>query len=291
MICNATYDSFDAIPEALRPEFEQVNGKWQLKADAIPGVGPLFNAGLAANEQRAVGQAKAQRDKAKALQEELDRANDKLSILDSPGNRVLSKADADTFDAYTSLGTPSEIKTKLDKLPDLEARVSKFETSKALEDVAKANGLGDVRLNSEVLSDWLSSPESKGITAFVKTEERTDAKGVKVSIEVPYLRVETEENGATKVTEKELLTFAKEKLPDWKYAALVAAGPEPDKGQQRSPQDDTRHRVPNLGSSREEPKGDDKKRPVDKYNEARSSRPNPFAPKTVVAGGAMPPIR
>lgn len=293
MICNATYDSFDAIPEALRPEFEQVNGKWQLKADAIPGVGPLFNAGLAANEQRAVGQAKAQRDKAKALQEELDRANDKLSILDSPGNRVLSKADADTFDALVALGTPTEIKAKLDKLPELEAEVSKFATEKTLVEVTKADGLGDVKLNPEVLADFLASPDNKGVSVFTKKEERTDSKGAKVSVEVPYVRMETDDNGKTKVSETELLTFAKERMPEWKYAALTAAGPTDNGNRQPAPDTKSQHRVPNLGSAREEPKGGDSaKRPVDKYNEARANKPNPFASKTpIVAGMGTPQVR
>lgn len=296
MICNATYDSFEAIPEAFRSEFEQSNGKWQLKADAIPGVGPLFNAGLAANEQRAVDQVKTRNTKIREQEEELNQLRDKLAVLDSPGNKVLSKADADTFDAYAALGTPKEIKAILEKLPELETKVTKFETSEALVKVTKANGLGEVKLNPEVLTDWLSSQDNKGITAFVKTEERLDAKGQKVNVEVPYLRVETQENGKATVSEKELLTFAKEKMPDWKYTALISgaveAAPVNGKGNQAPVNTGVSLRVPDLGSAREKPAAEgDAKRPVDKYNEQRASRPSPFAKPQGPLGATAPQVR
>lgn len=288
MICEARYNSLEAIPEALRDEFEQINGKWQLKISAIPGVGPLFNSALAANEEKAVGQVKTRNDKIRSLEEENNQLKDKLSVLDTPGNKVLSKADADTFDAYTALGTPTEIKTKLEKLPELEGKVTRFETSESLVKVTKANGLGNTKLNPEVLTDWLSSPENKGTSVFVKTEERTDAKGAKVSVEIPYLRIEAQENGKTTVSEKELLTYAKEKMPEWKYSALVAgaidAASTNGKGNTAPANTGGGLRVPDLGSARQEPTTDgDKKRPVDKYNEQRAAKPNPFA-KPVMPG-------
>lgn len=283
MICNATYESMEAIPEALRDEFEQVNGKWQLKASAIPGVGPLFNSALAANESKAVGQVKTRNEKIRVLEEENNSLKDKLSVLDSPGNKVLSKADANTFDAYAALGTPTEIKAKLEKLPELEGKVTQFETADSLVKVTKANGLGDVKLNPEVLTDWLRDPANNGITAFVKTEERTDTKGAKVSVEVPYVRVETLEDGKTKVSEKELLTFAKEKMPDWKYTALVAGSVEDTNGKKApAPANTNGVRVPDLGSARQEPGAETgAERPVDRFNKQRQAKPSPFAAKTL----------
>lgn len=297
MICEATYTSFEAIPETLREEFEQVSGKWQLKQSAIPGVGPLFNSALAANEAKAVGQVKTRNERIRVLEEENNQIKDKLAVLDSPGNKVLSKADADTFDAYAKLGTPTEIKTKLDKLPEMEGKVLKFETSESLVKVTKANGLGETTLNPEVLSDWLASEENKGVKVFVKTEERLDAKNQKVSVEVPYLRIEKLENGQTTVTEKELLPFAKENMLGWKYDALVAGTPsDTDKGkQQLAPNtggNGSGVRVPNLGSARQEPTEEKAERPVDKFNKARAAKPNPFtkSPTGVMAGG-IPIVR
>lgn len=298
MICNAVYDSFDAIPEALRDEFEQVNGKWQLKASAVPGAGPLFNQALAANEKKAVDQVKARNEKIRGLEEENNSLKDKLTVLDSPGNKVLSKADADTFDAYTALGTPKEIKERLEKLPELEGKVTQFETAKSLTDITKANGLGDVKLNSEVLSDFLALPENKGVTAFIKTEKRKDAKGAEITVEVPYLKVETLEDGKTKVSEHELLTFAKEKMKEYQYTALVSGAAEPAAGGKGKTAAATATggsslKVPDLGSARQEPGAEgDKKRPVDKYNAARAARPSPFTKAPVVAGvpGAIPKV-
>ena len=293
-ICNATYDSFEAIPEALRGEFEQVNGKWQLKQDAIPGVGPLFNAGLAANEARAVGQVKARNEKIREHEQTINQLQDKLAVLDSPGNRVLSKADADTFDALVALGTPTEIKSKLERLPELEGKVTKFETSESLVQVTKATGLGDIKLNPDVLTDWLGSPENAGLAAFVKTEERQDAKGQKVSVEVPYVRVEERgADGKVTVSEKELLTFAKEKMPTWKYNALVA-GSEADLVKGQAPVNNPAPlglKVPDLGSTRDKPKADETERPVDRYNKQRAAKPNPFATPQGALGAATPRAR
>lgn len=293
MICEATYDSFESIPEAHREEFEQVNGKWQLKPTAIPGVGPLFNASLAANERKAVDQVKTRNTKIKELEIENNRLTDKLAILDSPGNKVLSKADADTFDNYAKLGTPKEIEEKLKATEELAGKVTRFETADSLQKVAKANGLGDVALNPEVLSDWLASPENKGLTVFTKTEERTDTKGAKTQLEVPYVRIEEQKDGKTNVSEKELLTFAKEAMPEWKYTALVAGSPATETGKGVKPlaPATTGVKVPNLGSARKEPGEDgDKKRPVDKFNEQRASRPSPFA-KPAGMVGTVPPVR
>lgn len=297
MICNATYENLTDIPDALRDEFENVNGKWQLKASAVPGVGPLFNSALAANEKKAVDQVKNRNDKIRGLEEENSSLKDKLAILDSPGNKVLSKADADTFDAFVALGTPAEIKAKLEKLPQLEGKVTQFETADSLAKVAKANGLGDTKLNPEVLTDWLAAPENKGVTVFVKTEERADAKGVKTSVEVPYVRVEALEDGKTKVSEKDLLTFAKEKMKDYQYTALTAgvadAAAAGGKGTKApvTTGNGAGLKVPDLGSARQEPGTEgDKKRPVDKFNEQRQARPSPFANKTAAVTAGVPKV-
>jgi hypothetical protein len=293
MICQATYESLESIPEALRDEFQQVNGKWQLKDSAIPGVGPLFNSALAANEQKAVGQVKTRNEKIKALEEELNLANDKLAVLDTPGNKVLSKADAETFEAYTKLGTPTEITSKLQNQTELEKKVTTFETGQALSKVTTANGLGDVKLNPEVLTDWLASDASKGIKAFVKTVESTDSKGAKVSVEVPYVRIEKTVDGKIEVTEKELLPFAKETLADWKYAALTSgasatADTANGKGKPIKQAGGAGVKIPDLGSASRTPTEGDKKRPVDVFNEQRAAKPNAFTKQQILAPGQQP---
>ncbi len=285
MICQATYDSLEAIPEALREEFEQKNGKWQLKSEAIPGVGPLFNSALAANESKAVGQVKTRNERIRVLEEELNTAKDKLAVLDTPGNKVLSKDDAASFDAYVALGTPKEIKTKLAQNEELSGKVAKFETGDALAKVAQANGLGDVKINPEVLTDWLTSADNKGVTVFVKTVEQTDAKGAKTNVEVPHVRIEKNEDGVTKVSERELLPFAKEVMPEWKYTALIATGEEASGGGKKTATkaaagagNGSGVKIPDLSSARKPvTEGSDKKRPIDLFNEQRAAKANPFA--------------
>lgn len=275
MICQATYDSLEAIPEALRDEFHQVNGRWELKADAIPGVGPLFNKALAANEQKAVGQVKTRNERIRALEEENNSLKDRIATVDIPGAKILSPEDAKTFDALVALGTPKEIKEKLDKLPELEGQVAKVEMAKSIGEVAAAGGI-----NTDVLTDWAMSSEASHLKFFTKTVEQSDTKGVKTEVQVPYVRIEKSEGGKTKVEEKELLPFAKEALPEWKYAALTAV---PEAGKVQSPARPTGPagvKIPDLGSARKASEaGANRKRPVEIANEQRAARPSPFAPK------------
>lgn len=271
MICQATYDSLDAIPEALRDEFEQVKGKWQLKVDAIPGVGPLFNSGLAANEQKAVDQAKRHRDKAKELQLLLDEAQDKLSAIDTPGHKILSGEDAKLFDSYVALGTPKEIETKLTDYESTSTKVRALETKETMSKISESAGL-----NAEVLTDWATSSEGTGLSFFTRSVEQTDAKGVKTTVDAPFVKIEKVVDGKTQVEEKELLPFAKETLPTWKYEALTSAAVKDPKGSVS--QNTSGVRLPNLGSVSKapEPKAE-ATRAVDKFNKQRADKPNPFA--------------
>lgn len=293
MICNATYDSLDAIPEALRDEFHQVDGKWKLKDSAIPGVGPLFNAALYANEQKAVRQAQDRQTKIKALEEDVNRLNDRLAVIDSPGSKSLSKDDADLWEQYNKLGTPKEISTKLTNLTDLQSKVEKFEISEGLAKITST-----LQVNPEVLNDWATSSEGKGLTFFVKEVESTDAKGVKTMVATPYVRIETpDDKGKTHVQEKELLGHAKEVLPAWKYDALVTVADANGKGKPTSPGAPAPApakpgvRLPDLNSSAQPPASDEKKRPVDSFNERRAAKANPFQNGLVVGALATPGIK
>lgn len=285
MICQATYSSLDAIPEALRDEFTQVNGKWQLKEEAIPGVGSLFNSALAANEQKAVGQVKTRNERIRALEEENNTLKDRASVLDQPGHKVLSPEDSRSFEAYTTLGAPEEIKAKLTELPKLSQKVLQFETKENLGQIVKV-GSG---INLDVLADWAATSEAEGLSFFVKSVEQIDTKGNKTNVEVPYARIEKLADGKTTVSEKELLPFAKETLPEWKYAALTTAsnGSEGDnKILQKTIINNGGVKIPNLGSARKAPSGEpDKKKPVDTFNEQRANRPSPFAKPIAPATG------
>lgn len=281
MICQATYDSLDAIPEALRDEFEQKGSKWQLKDSAIPGVGPLFNKALAANSEKQLGQLETKKSRIRELEEELSTKNDRLAAIDSPGSQVLSGDDAKNWSEYTKLGTPSEIKTKLAEHAVQLAKITEFETGAA---VTKAVDSLKDQINPEVLTDWLTSKEGEGVEVFVKTVEQTDAKNNKVQVEVPWVKIEKKgDDGKVKVSEQELLTFAKETLPDWKYKALTTVDGDTKAKPKTVTQPVSGVKLPDLGSTQKTPSPDEKKRPVDTFNQQRDSKPNPFA-KTAVPG-------
>ena len=285
MICQATYNSLEDIPEELRDEFHQVNGKWQLKDDAIPGVGPLFNPALAANEQKAVGQVKSRNIKIKDLEEENHRLQDRISALDQPGHVVLSKEDSEAWSKYVKLGTPSDVETKLKDHATSSTKLHQLETKENLAKVVKA--VKDVNLNVDVLTDWATRSDSSHLEFFVKSVEQTDTKGVKTTVEVPYVKIKTQKGDAVEVSEREMLPFAKESLPEWQYTALVA-GAAPGKIE---PQQKPGVKVPDLGSTAKVPAPvGDKKRPVDKFNEQREARPSPFA-KPLVAAPAIGQVR
>lgn len=269
MICQSTYDNLEAVPENLRDEFHQVNGKWVLKDSAIPGVGALFNAALAKNSERQLGQLATARQRITDLEGELNTTQDRLSVLDTPGTRTLSKEDSAAFDEYVKFGTPADLKKKLVETDTLREKVTKFETSESLTQLVAANG----SINAEVLSDWATSKEGEGLTFFVKSVEQDNGKG-KVMVDVPFVKIEKLVDGKTQVSEKELLPFAKESLPEWKYAALTTVAGE----RKEEPRKQPGVRVPNLGSVSKAPAGGekDKERPVDKFNKQRGEKANPF---------------
>lgn len=273
MICQATYDSLEAIPEDLREEFHQVKGKWVLKETAIPGVGPLFNPGLAANEERAVSQVKARNERITKLEEENNLLKDKLSALDSPDSRVLSKEDSQTFEAFVALGTPKELKKKLEEHESLSDKVRSYERREEF------NKMGALGINPDVLSDWAQSAADLEFVTKSAEEGSGDKKKVTVT---PVVRVPVVENGKSRVVERDLLEYAQEVLPDWKYKALTATAAATEAPDTAPPV-----KLPDLRSSKNEPTQDrTKKRPVDRANEERASRPNPFKRPVVAVAGA-----
>lgn len=269
MICESIYDSLEAIPEELRGEFEQKDGKWQLKADAIPGVGALFNAGLVANERRAVDQVKAKGQRIKDLEAEVLRLGDQAAVLQDPNSVTLSKADADAWKKYTALGTPKDIESKLTEFETVKVTAEKFNLRETLSKLS-----ADVQLNSAVLEDWALSAEGKDLQFTVKEVVGKDPKtGQEVTTKVPMVKVQTMSGNKTVETEVELLTYAKENLPEWKYAALTSAV---EKLKTTVPVNAVT--MPNLGSATSSPGTPGTVKPVDKFNEARAAKPNPFMP-------------
>lgn len=270
MIVQSVYDSVDQIPPEYKDEFEFKNGKWQLKADAIPGVGDLFNAGIVANRDRALDQLKAKNTEIQNLNEQLKEAQSKANSAIPAGAVVLQGDDAKAWNEYQALGTPKDLKKVVKEVQTLTEKVRTAELTQSLESVAKAAGL-----NHGVLSDWATHPiDGKGISFLTKKEKNDKGE----DIEVAYVKVETPIDGnpnKTEVKEHKLLDFAKEKLPDWKFDALTKV--EGHKAETKA----TGVVMPNLGKANRDgvkPTGSEEKRAVDKFNAERAQVPNPFTP-------------
>lgn len=284
MICQASYDNHADIPEAHREEFHQVNGKWVLKDTAIPGVGALFNTALAANSERQLSQLATKKTRISELEGQLNAAQDKLAILDAPGSKVLSEGDTKQWEAYVKLGTPGDIEKQLGEALAVKDKVAQFEIAETMSKIATPES----KINAAVLSDWATSKEGEGLTFFVKSVEQDNGKGVKAAVDVPFVRIETKAaDGKITVSEKELLPFAKETLPGWKYDALTTVvADDGTKAKAAAPVKGVR--VPDLGSATKPAAGDTaKERPVDRFNKQREEKPNPFM-KPMIPG--MPAV-
>ena len=269
MICSAEYDSFDAIPEAFRPDFENKDGKWKMKPDAIPGAAAVFQPALYANEQRAVGQVKTRNTRIQELESEVELLKNSQATQNEPGAVVLNAKDAATWNELSTMGTPKELKAKLTRAQELEMA----ERERQIADGAAA--VTAAGLNSEPLADW--AKVNQGHTFSVK-ETAVDGKPVKVAM----VKVEAEVDGKIKVEEHELLTYAKDKMPGYMYDALTTApdGTKQKPAPQAQQQSGGGVRMPNMGKSAAADEGRPKadKKPVENFNEARAAKPNPFMP-------------
>lgn len=264
MICNATYNAYDEIPEALRGEFEQVGDKWQLKESAIPGVGPLFNSAVAANAARAVEQVKLRNGKIRELESKITDLESKVTL--SEGQTVLSDEEQKLFSNLKQFGDAQAIQAAFNELTELRTKLKDVELTSSIEQVAKS-----ANLNGDVLLDW--AKQNPGLKFLTKDVETVDAKGTKTVAKQPVVQLEIEHNGKQKIEEHSLIDYAKSNMPEWKFNAMQAT-----KQNSVTVQSDS-VRLPALGSAAAptsiEPNNT---RPVDKFNAARAAAPSPFAP-------------
>lgn len=273
MLFNATYDTFEAIPEAYRTEFESVNGKWQLKQDAIPGAAELLNPGLEANRNRAMDQLKAAEQQRDAFQLRVTELEKNSITVQQPGSKVLSPEDAKMFDAYTQLGSVKDVKARIEKLPTLEKQLNDYKLSEQLKSVSEAGGL-----NHGVLTEWAQNPGENTTLSFFVKEETVDGKPVKTG----YVKKEVKDSsGKVTETEHELIPLAKESLADWKFEALQKSSNGGGNSSQttQTTQQSGGVRMPKVGSATEKTgQQTEVKRAVDVFNQERTQVPSPFQP-------------
>lgn len=240
MFCKTVYPNFEAIPEFARNDFEQAaDGTWKMRQDAIEGAPEHFNAGLAANRDRALQQLKDANTARDAAITRAETAEAQVSNATAGGGRILSAADAKAFDGFVKLGDLKTVEEKIKGYDSATAKLKAVEGEGAIKTISEKTGLDFAALN-----EWFSHPtRGEGYTPFYKevpreVEEMQNGVLVKVTKNVPvaFVKKTVMENGVAKETEHELLTEAKTVLPEFQFSALTAKPAEGTGGNQTVPQ-------------------------------------------------------
>jgi hypothetical protein len=305
MICQSVYATAAEIPDFAKADFEQrADGKFYLKPDAIPGAAELLNPGLEANRARWQQQKEAADGRATAAETRAANAEAELSRIRTPGAVVLSGDDARAWQTLSTLPIPvKEIPKAIStELPDLRTKVARGELEKSLREISEKS---HVKINGDVLADWLSGERGKGLKAVLKPAEVDDGKGGKVTVQMPFIVKSEPVSGSPntfKETETALIDFAKSNLPSYLVTALetpaASGGASGDAGgsgggaNSGAPVITGSVRLPNLGggaatgTTGATKGGTDANSVVDGFNAARDTRKNPLSPTQTAAPGA-----
>lgn len=135
-----TYDSLDAVPEALREHYELSGGKY------IPKVSDDHP--LVVNSTKLLNEKNAAETATRDVQIKLDAANADLASARAGslprGQRAVSAADAELLEKIKAHGTADEVTKKLTEHKDLSEKVAKTERDTQLRLVAKELGYDNV---------------------------------------------------------------------------------------------------------------------------------------------------
>lgn len=304
MICNVSYPNFEAIPEFARNDFEQqADGTWKMKQDAIGGgAAEHFNAGLAANRDRALQQKQAADQARDQALQRAQNAETQLANLTQNGGRVFSAADAAAFDEYRKLGDVKTLQTTVQTAQSTATELAALKGEKGTKEIAEKTGL-----NFQPLNDWLNKPEA-GVTyePFTRdmereVEENQNGQIVKVKKTVPvaFLKKTVDAGGVKTQSEVELLVEAKEKMPEYMFSAITAKTTTDASGAQNNDAANGQNQtfgqppatqgappsfaLPVLGSQNTQTQtgggGQQNLTPAAAFQAERDAKPNPFAAK------------
>lgn len=279
MLLQAIYDSFEAIPEFARAEYEQKNGKWALKQDAIQGGAEHLNSGLAANRDALRTEKEQLQARAQQADHRAQTAEAEVSRLKSPGTFILSADDKKSFDAYVALGDVKTVKAKIEEHGTLKVRVSQIEKSEALRAVADA-----AKVNFDVLNDQLAMPGRENLSVAVEDVTVKDAAGKDVLTKQAVMLVNVTENGVLKQNKFPLADYVKANWPGYvaealaKPAQIAGQTPNPQAGQPViSPSPMMTFPVVAQSAQNQQPAFDPNKI-AEQFNAQRNARPNPLEP-------------
>lgn len=185
--------------------------------------------------------------------EDLQTENDALlSKIPKDGQVVVSKEDAEALTKYKALGTPEEVKTKVDKSGELETKLTDKDREEVVRTAAKAAGFSETVLLDQV--------RSRGLTVEMR-DQTADGKTVKVAF------VKT---SAKDAAFEPLTTMVERDLKDY-LLALKASGPASTTPVQ------TGVPFPVQSSSGSAAQGDAADQFLARRNERAAARPNPLA--------------
>jgi hypothetical protein len=189
------------------------------------------------------------------------------------------------------------------ELSRIRTKVARGELEKSLREISEKS---HVKINGDVLADWLSGERGKGLKAVLKPAEVDDGKGGKVTVQMPFIVKSEPVSGSPntfKETETALIDFAKSNLPSYLVTALetpaASGGASGDAGgasgggaNSGAPVITGSVRLPNLGggaatgTTGATKGGTDANSVVDGFNAARDTRKNPLSPTQTAAPGA-----
>lgn len=291
MLLQAIYDSFESIPEFARAEYEQKNGKWHLKQDAIQGGAEHLNPGLAANRDALRTEKETAAQRATAAEQRANQAEAELSRYKSPGTVILSAEDAKSWKAYTELGDIKTVKAMVSEYPTLKGQITQAEKEKALQAAAQAAGV-----SFDVLNDQLKMPGREKLKVVVKDMTTQNAQGQPQTVKQAFMVVPTQaEGGAIQLTEQPLIEYAKNNWPSYVVSALQAQQQTPAQPQPTLPINTAQPIVNPPAVPAVPPTGPSPTAPLNpadpyalaqKFNAARDTRPNPLNPTPVQQPGA-----
>jgi hypothetical protein len=270
----AKYGAESDIPADVKAFYVLKDGEWVFNGTEFEGLDALLNPGLAGNRDAFKAEKLVEKTRADLAEKERDRLQGELNKASKPGTVFMDSEEKKTLDDYKALGTPKDIKEKLDNEKIASEKLGLLSQSDELRLLAKDTGLNedallDFKLNSERGKHVVLGSEKRKIK-----DEKTGKEEEKL---VAVVKITNNVNGKEQVETKLFNEYAKENhYPEYLTTALF---------NQAAPVDDRSTKgkgfvAPPSMSQRTSNEGDSKvdvKKVVGKFNEERSTRKMPWS--------------
>lgn len=213
----AKYSAESDIPADVKAFYVLKDGEWVFNGTDFEGLDALLNPGLAANRDALKVEKDTVKNERDAAVKERDTAVADLAKASKPGTIFMDAAEKSTLDEYKALGTPKDIKEKLDNEKVASEKLGLLGQEGDIRNLAKATGL-----NEDALVDFkLNSERGKTLTLGSVKKKVKNEKGVEEEKLVPVIKITDNVNGKEVVTDKDFFEYAKENnFPEYLVTAL-----------------------------------------------------------------------